>query len=115
MSVVKTMIGDKRRYRKYKARTKELPVSYRTAADALERYLLYFGPNDGDRLNEMLEDLANLLEQSVADEITVRAVVGEDPVEFAETFLRNYPGGSWISKERDRLAKAIDKAEAGRS
>jgi DNA-binding ferritin-like protein (Dps family) len=38
------MIDEKRRYRQYKARTEQLPASYHTAIDALERYLMYFGP-----------------------------------------------------------------------
>jgi DNA-binding ferritin-like protein (Dps family) len=37
-------------------------------------------------------------------------VVGEDPVEFVEEFVRNYSGGQWINKERDRLNQAIDAA-----
>ena len=35
----------------------------------------------------------------------------EDPVEFAEAFLRNYPEGQWISRERERLISAIERAE----
>jgi DNA-binding ferritin-like protein (Dps family) len=41
----------------------------------------------------------------------VRDVVGGDPVEFAEAFLSNYPAGSWITRERDRLTRAIEEAE----
>lgn len=109
-------LGDKKRYLAYKARVKQLPGGYREAASALERYLLYFGPGDGASLITMLNDLADLLEQSVASETSVRSIVGEDPVEFAEVFLQNYAGDSWIKKERARLAKAIDRAveEQGR-
>jgi DNA-binding ferritin-like protein (Dps family) len=103
-------LGDKKRYREYKARVKALPTGYRETAGALERYLLYFGPGDGTSLIAMLDDLATLLEQSAADERPIREIVGEDPVEFAETFLRNYPEGSWIGKERQRLAASIDTA-----
>lgn len=69
---------------------------------------MYFGPGDGGGLMSMLEDLADLFEQSAANRTPVRAVVGEDPVEFAEAFLRNYPEGQWISRERKRLTNAID-------
>jgi hypothetical protein len=31
-------------------------------------------------------------------------------VEFAEAFLRNYPEGQWIIRERDRLTSAIERA-----
>jgi DNA-binding ferritin-like protein (Dps family) len=103
------MIAEKRRYRQYKARTKALPASYRTAVVGLERYLMVFGPSDGDSLATMLEDLADLFEQSAANRTSVRAIVGEDPVEFAVAFLRNYPEG-WDSKERDRLTSAVERA-----
>jgi DNA-binding ferritin-like protein (Dps family) len=110
------MIAEKRRYRQYKARTRQLPSSHRAAIEALERYLAYFGAiTKGDLLMSMLEDLADLFDESVANGATVRAVVGEDPVEFAEDFLRNYSEGQWISKERARLTEAIDRAAGGES
>ena len=108
-------LGDKKKYREYKARVKSLPDDYREAATGLERYLMYFGPNeDGKSLLAMLNDLAELLEQGVADGTPIRDLVGSDPVEFAEVFLENYGGGSWVRKERDRLTKTIDRA-AGES
>lgn len=42
----------------------------------------------------------------------IRAGVGGDPVEFAETFFRNYSDGQWINKERRRLVNAIERADA---
>ncbi|HEY5853843.1 MAG TPA: DUF1048 domain-containing protein [Aldersonia sp.] len=103
--------ADKRRYRQYKARTKLLPESYRTAIEALDRYLMYRGAiTKGDALLSMLEDLADLFEQSVANATPVRAIVGEDPVEFAEEFLANYSESQWINKERERLTQAIARA-----
>jgi len=110
MSIVSKLIGDKRRWRAYKARTRQLPDNYRTVADALERYLMCFGPGNADSAASMFEDLADLLEQSAANGTPVRAVVGEDPAEFAEAFLSNYPTGSWIVRERDRLSSAVARA-----
>lgn len=104
------VIGDKRRWWAYKARKRRLPANYRAAVDALERYLMYFGSiSNGDVFMTMLEDLADLFEQSAADRTPIRAVVGDDPVEFAETFVRNYADGQWIHKERARLTDAIDR------
>ncbi|MFW0786434.1 DUF1048 domain-containing protein [Gordonia sp. CPCC 206044] len=108
--VISKLIGDKRRWRAYKERKHQLPEGYRTAVDALERYLMFFGPGDGDGSATMFEDLADLFEQSARDGTPVRDIVGDDPVEFAEEFLRTYPEGSWISRERSRLTKAIDRA-----
>ena len=105
------VIGDKRRWRAYKARTKQLPGNYRTAVDALERYLMFFGPADGDGAASMFEDLADLFERAAADGTPIRDIVGADPVEFVEAFLQNYTKGGWITRERERLTTAIKKAE----
>ena len=105
------VVGDKRRWREYKARTRQLPENYRTAIDALERYLMYFGPADGDSAASMFEDLADLFEQAAADGTPIREIVGEDPVEFVEAFLQNYSKGGWVTRERERLVNAIARAE----
>ncbi len=105
-------IAQKRRYRQYKARANALPANYRTALDALEHYMYLFGPGTGDGVLSMLEDLLELFEQSAANETPIREVVGEDPVEFADAFLRNYRGGSWITREQKRLTTAMDRAAA---
>lgn len=109
-SGIPRLIAEKRRYRQYKARTRRLPEHYRTVIDALERYLLVFGPGKGDRVLSMLADLADLFEQSAASGTAIRDVVGEDPVEFAETFVRNYPEGGWITRERRLLTDAVTRA-----
>ena len=102
-------LEQKKQYRQYKTRVEQLPADYRGAATALERYLTYYGAiTKGDVLLSMLGDLADLFEQSAADRTPIREIVSDDPVEFAETFMRNYTGGQWINKERERLTKAID-------
>ncbi len=103
-------IKQKKRYRQYKARTERLPASYRTAIEAVQRYSYYFGHGTAEGGLTMLEDLADLFEQGAANGTPIREVVGEDPVEFADAFLRNYPEGQWIVRERDRLTSAIDRA-----
>jgi DNA-binding ferritin-like protein (Dps family) len=106
-------IQQKRQYRQYKARIERLPASHRAAVAALERYTNHLGGlGDGESILSMLEDLADLFEQGAADGTPVRDIVGGEPVEFAEAFLRNYPAGQWITRERDRLTRAIERAEA---
>ncbi|MFD4439976.1 DUF1048 domain-containing protein [Nocardia sp. NPDC058519] len=103
---------DKKRYRQYKARVKQLPESYRVTVEALDRYLMYRGAiTNPDILMEMVEDLVDLFEQNVAEAVPVRAIVGDDPVEFAEAFLANYADGQWINAERQRLTAAVERAE----
>lgn len=102
-------LEQKKHYRQYRARAANLPPDHRAAVKALERYLTYYGALvRGDTLVAMLADLADLFEQGAADGTTVRQIVGEDPVEFAETFLQNYSEGQWINTERQRLTAAID-------
>ena len=106
------VIGDKRRWRQYKARTRALPESYRTAVAGVERYLMYFGPMDGDNAVSLFEDVADLFERAAADGTPIREIVGEDPVEFVEALIQNYEKGGYVTRERDRLVAAIEAAEA---
>jgi DNA-binding ferritin-like protein (Dps family) len=106
------VIGEKRQWRQHKARTRELPASYRMAVEALERYMMYCGPGgDGAEAASMFDDLIDLFEQSAANGTPIREIVGEDPVEFLEAFVRNYPDGQWRVRERQRLISAIERAE----
>jgi DNA-binding ferritin-like protein (Dps family) len=108
-------LEDKRRYRQHRARVSGFPDGYRESVEAFERYLTYRGAiTKGDVLMSMLDDLADLFEQSAADGTSIREVVGEDPVAFAEAFLENYSDGQWIAKERDRLTRAIDAVAGDR-
>lgn len=113
---IETLTGSleqKKQYKQDKARIDALPEPYGTAAKATHRYLLYYGGSvDGDTLITMFGDLADLWERAAADGLPVRDIVGDDPVEFAETFAQAYGGAQWIDKERTRLAKAINEAES---
>ena len=105
-------LEQKKQYKQDKARIDSLPDPYGTAAKALHRYLMYYGGiTDGDTLITMFGDLADLWERAAADGTPVREIVGDDPVEFAETFAQAYTGEQWIDKERARLTKAIEDAE----
>ena len=104
---------EKKRWRKYKARKEQLPTSYRTAIDGIERYFMYAGSIvKGEVIMQMLEDLADLIERAAADGTPIRDIVGDEPVEFADTFIQNYSDGQWINKERKRLTDAIAQAAA---
>ena len=104
-------LEQKKQYKQYKARIEALPEPYATAAKALDRYFMYYGGiTDGDTLVKMLGDSADLWERAAIDGTPVIAIVGDDPVEFAETFAQAYGGTRWIDKERARLTKAIDAA-----
>ena len=107
-------LEQKKQYRQDRARIDALPEPYGAAAKALQRYLTYYGGvTDGETLVAMVGDHVDLWERAAADGTPVRAIVGDDPVEFAEAFAQAYSGKQWIDKERARLNKAIDDAEKG--
>lgn len=112
---IETVTGSleqKKQWRQYKARVGALPEPYRGAAKALERYLMYSGGiTDGETMMTMFGDFADLWERAAVDGTPVREIVGDDPVDFAESFAQAYGGTRWIDKERARLTKAIDDAE----
>ncbi|WP_084079002.1 DUF1048 domain-containing protein [Demequina sp. NBRC 110057] len=111
---IETVTGsleDKKKYRECKARKAALPAPYARTVEAVERYLNYAGAiTKGDVLVQMYEDLIVLFEQAAADGTAVRGIVGDEPVEFVEDFLRGYEDGRWVAKERARLTEAVDAA-----
>jgi DNA-binding ferritin-like protein (Dps family) len=107
---ISKVIGDKRRWRAYRARVKQLPENYRAAVEAIQRYLMNFGPMDGENAASLLEDVADLFERAAADETPIREIVGDDPVEFVEALIQNYEKGGYVTRERNRLTSAIERA-----
>jgi DNA-binding ferritin-like protein (Dps family) len=106
---ISKVVGDKRRWRAYRARVKQLPDNYRAAVEAIERYLMYFGVLDGESAASLFEDVADLFERAAADATPIRDIVGDDPVEFVDALARNYAKGGYVDKERKRLTDAIDR------
>src|SRR6188768_3719098 len=102
-------LDQKKQYKETKARVEALPQPYRASSEALNRYFMYYGGiTDGDTIVQMSADLADLWERAALDGTPVRAIVGDDPVEFAETFAQAYAGKQWIDRERARLVKSIE-------
>ena len=106
-------LEQKKQYKADIARLAALPEPYRTSGAAFQRYFLYYGAiSEGDTLIQMLSDFADLFEAAANDGTPLRQVIGDDPVEFAETFVQSYNRKEWIDKERTRLISAISDAEA---
>ena len=54
---------------------------------------MYYGATDGATIADHdVRGPRRPFEQRAADGTPVRAIVGDDPVEFVETFVRNYSG-----------------------
>lgn len=104
-------LEQKKQYRQDKARIDGLPEPYAAVAKAMHRYFMYYGGiTDGETLITMFTDLADLWERAAIDGTPVRNIVGDDPVDFTETFAKSYRGTEWIDKERQRLTKAVEAA-----
>jgi len=114
---IETVTGSleqKKRYKQVRTRIKALPEPYAPVAEAFQRYFMYYGGIvDGETTLQMMDDFADLWERAAADGTPVKDIVGDDPVEFAETFAQAYTGKRWIDKERARLTKAVEDAERG--
>ena len=113
---IETLTGSleqKKQYKQYKARIEALPEPYGTRRE---------GHRSGTSCTTAASPTATPSSRCSATSPTsgsappptgrrVRAIVGDDPVEFAETFAQAYTGKHWIDKERARLTKAIEDAE----
>jgi DNA-binding ferritin-like protein (Dps family) len=106
-------LEQKKQYREARARIRALPEPYRGAAEAFGRYLTYYGGVvDGDAIVQMVVDGADLWERASVDGTPISDIVGDDPIDFAETFAQAYSAKQWIDKERARYVKAIADAVA---
>jgi len=113
---IETITGpleQKKQYREAKRRLEALPEPYLSSGIAVNRYLMACGGiTDGDTVVRMFVDFVDLWERAAVDGTPVGEVVGDDPVDFAETFARAYSGKHWMDKERARLTEAIERARA---
>ena len=105
-------LEQKKQYKQAKARIEALPEPYRTVANAQHRYTMYYGGiTDGDTLVRIFLDLADLWERAAVDGTPIADIVGDDPVEYAESYAEAYGGSQWVDKERARLVEAVDDAK----
>jgi DNA-binding ferritin-like protein (Dps family) len=112
IELVTGSLEQKRQYKQYRARLAALPEPYVTVAKALNRYFMYnSGVTDGEVAIRMIGDFTELWERAAADVTPVHDIVGDDPVEFADSFAEAYVGKRWIDKERARLTRTIEQAE----
>ncbi len=112
--LIAKLIGDKRQWRAYRARVKNLPPNYREAVEGIQRYLMYFGALDADSANSLFNDVADIFEAAAADGTPIREIVGDDPVEFVDALIRNYRKGGYVEREQQRLIRTIDEAAGDR-
>lgn len=105
-----TMIQDKKRYKRFLQATQALPAPYAETLQALQRYIWNFAKSGA--IMDALEALLHMFQESAAEGVPVRQVVGDDPVEFAENIMAQYPDDLWLVKYRDQLRRSVEEASA---
>ncbi|WP_125579414.1 DUF1048 domain-containing protein [Lacticaseibacillus suibinensis] len=103
------MIKDKKRYRQFLKDVKQLPAPYADTVTALTKYIWSFAGSGA--MMDVLEEVLHIFQESAADQVPVRQIVGEDPVEFAENIMAQYPEEMWLIKYRKQLRQKVKEAE----
>ncbi|EFS00943.1 conserved hypothetical protein, partial [Listeria seeligeri FSL S4-171] len=75
------------------------------AMKAIETYLWSFAKGAG--MFYVLKNVLEMFENAAADNLELKAVVGDDLAEFADNLLLEYPEETWLDKERKKLRKSM--------
>ncbi|MCH5462750.1 DUF1048 domain-containing protein [Lactobacillus sp. LC28-10] len=103
------IVGDKKRYKQFKADVQALPEAYAQTLTALQTYIWNFAKSGA--MMDVLEEILHMFQESAAENVPVQQVIGDDPVEFAENIMTQYPEELWLIKYRTRLRQQVKKAE----
>lgn len=99
----------KKQWRAYKARVKALPDDYRTAVDAIERYLMHSRhPRRLDARGRHVRRARRPVRAGGGRRQARARHRGRRPARLRRrAFVATYSDGGWIAKERERLRAAI--------
>jgi len=111
MSITTRVTADRRRRHAVHVRTEQLPLAWRTATAAVERYLTLTGSADEEGLLSVLEDLLGRFEHANSAGFSITDIIGTDPIAFADGLKQAYGSGAWLAVEQRRLSDAIRQAE----
>ena len=106
----KKMREDKKWYRDYQAKEKELPETYQTAIKALDAYLMQFWGTD--EFMNLLDDMLAIFQENASENVPINALVGDDPVAFADELLAQYQQATWMRKQQDKLRNAFKELKS---
>jgi len=107
LNYFKKMRQEKRAYRRYRQRVNALPDDLRQAMVALEKYLWNWA-KDGS-MADLLADILDMFEGAAADGLTVKEVVGDDIVAFADDLLSENQEKTWLEGQRQKLRQKAFK------
>lgn len=103
------MRSEKKRYKDYQKAKAQLPDEYKKALSALDHYMMNF-VGSGEFM-VIFEDLLQLFADAAAESRPIKEIVGEDPVQFADEIMAEYPEVLWINKTRKKLRDEFERIE----
>ena len=89
------------------ARVKTLPEDYQFVFDKMQKYMWSFAGGDGYDMLKTQYDLIELFEYSVAENIHVLEVTGQDVAGFCDELMRG--NKLWIDSIRKKLNNDMKK------
>ncbi|MCI1986705.1 MAG: DUF1048 domain-containing protein [Lactobacillus sp.] len=106
---IQAMIKDKQRYKQFTKDVRALPTPYAATVNALTKYIWSFAGSGA--MVDVLEEVLHIFQESAAENVPIRQIVGEDPVEFAENIMAEYPNELWLIKYRHQLRQKVAEVE----
>lgn len=88
-NILKTLMGDKKEWRRMEARAAALPSDYRIVYGEMKNYLWKFSAGSGMDIIVILSDLLELFETGAAGGRRVLEVTGDDVAAFCDELLRS--------------------------
>ena len=106
-NIIKNLVEDKKEYNRQMARVKTLPEDYQFVFDKMQKYMWSFAGGDGYDMLKTQYDLIELFEYSVAENIHVLEVTGQDVAGFCDELMRG--NKLWIDSIRKKLNNDMKK------
>lgn len=104
-NLLKKLIGDKKQYREFKAQVAALPSPYRETFEAMEKYMWNFAKGDG--FMKVLNQILEMFQENAQDNVPIKNIIGDDPVQFCDEIMAQYPDDLWLIKIQNKLRKEV--------
>ena len=112
LDFINKLMGDKKEYKEQMARVAALPEDYRFVYEKIQNYMWSFASGSGMDMLKTQYELIDLFEESVAENMHVLDVIGEDVAGFCDELIRG--NKLWIDSQRKKLNLGIkNKFEKG--
>lgn len=101
LEILKKVINEKKEWNLYRKRVKKLPKDYRNAMEGIQIYMFNF--TGSPAIMQVLYDLLEMFEESVAEGKKVTNIVGNDLGAFCEDIFKAIPEENWIVNYKNKL------------